>query len=396
MSDLTVIPVPQELDLCISHRCNMACKYCYSPAKTKASSGSELILGNSLVLTTRQALAGIRKYMNCLAPGALDKIAISGGEPLLCPHLLRGLMGVKDSRSGNHITMELFTNGLLLDPETACFLIGGGVRIRLSLDGGLATHNTNRVDLSGAGTFTRVLSNLKNIPPEFRRKIVLSPVVSKKRVRNFARDMSFLCGLGAGEVKASFAWGDIWTREDLKILKRQLRDVSDLFRSSTGPACVPAFSHSDSIDQKIICEGGEISLGPDATFYPSSAVSSSPLISLPSFVGKYSLGNIRSGLSAQKTLVERKRVYSSLKKNGCLPYLKVSLSICSIISRFYSCEISGTDLKKAFASAARLGTVLRDTCSSVPGQRSRKTGSKAILVEAPVSRSSHCVRGGRC
>ena len=136
-----------------SGMCNLNCRYCFYRDITKKREQS------SYGFMTEETLeAVIQKGLSYA--GQDCTIAFQGGEPTL-----RGLPFFRDfvetvkrhapERKNIHYAIQ--TNGLLIDAEWAEFFRENNFLVGLSLDGTADTHNLNRVDASGAGTYNRVL-----------------------------------------------------------------------------------------------------------------------------------------------------------------------------------------------------------------------------------------------
>ncbi len=136
-----------------SGSCNMRCRYCfYADEASKRSAASY----GTMSLATAENL--VRLVME-RAEGDCT-FGFQGGEPTL-----RGLDFFRDftalvrrydtGRARVHYSLQ--TNGLLLDGQWAAFLQENGFLVGLSMDGDRLTHDLNRVDANGDGTFSRVL-----------------------------------------------------------------------------------------------------------------------------------------------------------------------------------------------------------------------------------------------
>ena len=147
MKDINILIKPA------SGSCNMRCAYCFygDELKKREYSGRGMMSMETAENLIRKAL----EYAsgNCT-------FAFQGGEPTL-----RGLQFFRDfvetvkryapERKNIHYAIQ--TNGLLVDAEWAEFFRENNFLVGLSLDGTSDTHNLNRVDASGAGTYNRVL-----------------------------------------------------------------------------------------------------------------------------------------------------------------------------------------------------------------------------------------------
>jgi hypothetical protein len=87
--------------------CNIACRACYNIEPARAKSLDEVSQELQMLIACRQ----------------LDSISLLGGEPTLHPHLCDIVQMIKAER----ISVELFTNGLLLETELLYNLRDAGV-----------------------------------------------------------------------------------------------------------------------------------------------------------------------------------------------------------------------------------------------------------------------------
>lgn len=132
---MTLQPLCDHLYIELTDRCNLACRHCYLAAGPQGTR----TLDGALVM---QALEDFSIL------GGLS-VALSGGEPLLHPDW-RNLTRYA-ARLG--LATTLVTNGWSLDANDIEFLLAGGTRIALSLDGVRAeTHDAIRAP----GSFCRV------------------------------------------------------------------------------------------------------------------------------------------------------------------------------------------------------------------------------------------------
>ncbi|GAA3832048.1 hypothetical protein GCM10022403_076530 [Streptomyces coacervatus] len=143
-------PTPfRQFVLKIHSRCNLDCTYCYlyqgpdqgwrdRPARTAES-------------TMRRAAARIAEHVRA---HRLDHIRIElhGGEPLLAGPgpVLDYARAVREAVPADcRVTATVQTNGTRLTAAVLERLAAAGVRVGLSLDGGLGAHNARRVDHAG-------------------------------------------------------------------------------------------------------------------------------------------------------------------------------------------------------------------------------------------------------
>ena len=128
-------PSLRYLELQLSHRCNLKCRHCYlGPPRP-----NELSLEDALKIAREFA-----------AHGGL-RLLISGGEPLLHPHLKTFI----EETAGLPIRRVLLTNGTLISKENVDHL--RVEEIQFSLDGWRQGHDL----LRGEGNFDRTLRGIR-------------------------------------------------------------------------------------------------------------------------------------------------------------------------------------------------------------------------------------------
>ena len=139
------MPTPRAVDLELTSRCNLACRYCY-------------YLDNEGVeyqdLPTERWLAFIRE----LGEARVMSVCLSGGEALLRDDIFTLI----DEIVANRMRFELLSNGIALTAEVAARLKATGRcnHVQISLDGSRAEiHEIMR----GPGSFSPALAAIRNL-----------------------------------------------------------------------------------------------------------------------------------------------------------------------------------------------------------------------------------------
>lgn len=134
--------------------CNFRCTYCY---EEKISEFMSEEVQSAIINYVRQNIRGKKEI----------SISWFGGEPLLCKNIVTHICSeVKKMANYYHIQFHsgMTTNGYLLDCETFRQLLQHNIReYQITLDGNQETHNITRPLRSGAGSYLRILENLKSI-----------------------------------------------------------------------------------------------------------------------------------------------------------------------------------------------------------------------------------------
>lgn len=150
---------PDELrtmKLDISSTCNIACDYCFVD-EGHALPGPKLMKEETIV----QAISWFtsqRQIEPCT-------IVLFGGEPLLNRRGVAAACNAigKLRRDGRDIRLQLITNAMLSNEEVCEHLAYAEAYVMVSVDGSQTVHDTRRRDHSGAPTYLRVVTGLKNL-----------------------------------------------------------------------------------------------------------------------------------------------------------------------------------------------------------------------------------------
>ncbi|MFJ9028060.1 radical SAM protein [Streptomyces sp. NPDC102274] len=143
-------PVPfGQFIVKVHGRCNLACRYCYlyeGPDRTwreRPAAASPAVLDRAASrIAEHAATHGLREL----------SLVLHGGEPLLAgAGRLAAFAALVRERvpPGRTVHTTVQTNATLLTEARIATLARHGIRVGISLDGGLAAHNTLRVDHAG-------------------------------------------------------------------------------------------------------------------------------------------------------------------------------------------------------------------------------------------------------
>lgn len=191
-------PLPQEVSLQLTYRCNLRCTHCYqwneqgffrdfSPARQKTELDVEIV--ESVLRTT--------------AP-TRSKLFLWGGEPLM--HTKFGQVAELLERYPR--TVNMCTNGLLFKRRLDDLLrIGENLNLLVSLDGLGEDHEA----LRGKGTFRRTMENIQLMldlkrAGRFAGELSLSCMVSHVTVGKMYEFMEWAEELGVNTVYFQFPW----------------------------------------------------------------------------------------------------------------------------------------------------------------------------------------------
>lgn len=134
---------PRALDLAITNRCNLRCKYC-SHFSGAGDVGRDL--------PTEEWLKFFEELNQC----AVLHVTLQGGEPFYREDLRQIIAGIVSNR----MRFDILSNGTLIADETAAFLASTGRcdGVQVSIDGSIPlTHDAFR----GRGNFFKAIEGIK-------------------------------------------------------------------------------------------------------------------------------------------------------------------------------------------------------------------------------------------
>ncbi|MDE5820021.1 MAG: radical SAM protein [Lachnospiraceae bacterium] len=136
----------------VTQDCNLSCKYCYEKAKRKRSLSPE---------DADAVIAFVLKYQT----NRLNQVNFHGGEPLLNWNVIKYIVQQINCSSlkKGQFRFSFTTNGIIITDDVLHFLKENEIRISVSIDGKPQTHNKNRIDQSGNGTYPLVEESLRQM-----------------------------------------------------------------------------------------------------------------------------------------------------------------------------------------------------------------------------------------
>ncbi|RBM23267.1 FxsB family cyclophane-forming radical SAM/SPASM peptide maturase [Streptomyces sp. PT12] len=141
----------------VNSRCNLACRYCYMYFAADEGWRRQPVTASAATLAATARRIGEHAAAHRLPAVSL---VLHGGEPLLTDPAVLGAFA-DDVRAavpeGCAVHPAVQTNGVLLTEDKLAALAAHGITVGLSLDGGLARHNAQRVDHAGRPSWPGVL-----------------------------------------------------------------------------------------------------------------------------------------------------------------------------------------------------------------------------------------------
>ena len=140
-----------------SGNCNLRCKYCFyvDEMEHREKSSYGFMSDDTLRSIIEKSLSYAEKECT---------IAFQGGEPTLCGlEFFRKVVEYEKQYNVNHLKINnvIQTNGYHLTDDWAEFFKQNHFLVGISLDGRKSTHNANRVNVAGNGTFEEIMNTIQ-------------------------------------------------------------------------------------------------------------------------------------------------------------------------------------------------------------------------------------------
>lgn len=168
-----VMRTPRNLDIEITARCNLRCRYCYffnNPAVEYRD------------LSTEEWL----KFFDELGSLGVMNVTLAGGEPFIREDLTTLLEGIVRNR----MRFSLLSNGTLIDDEIAAFIArtGRSERVQVSVDGSCAkVHDSCR----GQGSFDAAIRGIQTLQ-RHRINVAVRVTIHRNNVHDLENIAHFL------------------------------------------------------------------------------------------------------------------------------------------------------------------------------------------------------------
>ncbi len=284
-----------KFTLNLTHNCNLRCSYCYG-GPTNHSDMSENIARQSVDFA-----------FSITPPGETLEFSFFGGEPLLCPELLRETttsIANKKTERNVPVRLSITSNGTLLDNSAIDFLAKNEIDLCVSVDGPESVHNLNRVYPGNRGSHKAVMNGL-GLALRQLSLVQVNAVYSPETLEQMSETLSFFLSENIPVVHFNPNITTTWSSDDIKKIPQAYDTLADTylgaFRNNT-PIAVNLFDSKmvlfmkGGYQEKDKCGMGEseMAVAPSGNIYPCER-----------FVGDdtqshFVIGHVNSGFSFAK------------------------------------------------------------------------------------------------
>lgn len=138
--------------LSLTHKCNLACRYCYAGKANKPD------------ISLETALKSVDYVMGLPHDGHVIDFGFFGGEPLIRFDLIKPIIAYIQKKSDQlkkAVSFTITTNGTLLTLEMLDYIRAKQIDLCVSLDGPKKVHDRDRIYHNGRGSFQDVYAKLQ-------------------------------------------------------------------------------------------------------------------------------------------------------------------------------------------------------------------------------------------
>jgi uncharacterized protein len=200
--------------LCVTHNCNLRCRYCYAGAK----------------VDRRMTPETAKSSVDFLAAQASEKCIVTffGGEPLLEFALIKEIVEYSRREYSNKVEFRMNTNGTLIKPEVLAFFKEAGIYFAVSVDGGREQHDTVRRFADERGSYDRIAAKLPEIL-EFNPYTIAVSVIVPETVSYLASGVQDLYAQRFRYVLQTLDYSAGWTSADILALQKQYTLLAEYY-----------------------------------------------------------------------------------------------------------------------------------------------------------------------
>ncbi|MDD5656182.1 MAG: radical SAM protein [Elusimicrobia bacterium] len=311
--------LPSTLDIFVTSRCNLACRYCSSRG----------LAGRAQDLPLEDVIRAVDWYAPGCSPELRERLAMkqsvlysvnfAGGEPLLAYDVV--------SRAADHIRkaypwmmVSIATNGTLLDHEKAESLLDRGVHLAVSLDGARAVNDAQRKFRDRPDSvFDTVVGHLARLSARRLARMEAGATMTAQVMAAMPKPVAYLKSLGFGMISLNFDLFEDWTKGKLAALENALGALKKHYlshnlsfpRTSQTRATNVFFEALTRLSPQFHLTW-ELVLSPDGIFFPCQAACTLGLDALR--IGTAGRGvdcdKLQKILDEARTLLPSKRGFS--------------------------------------------------------------------------------------
>ncbi len=208
-----------KVTLSLTHRCNLACRYCYAGQVFKQDMPLD---------TARKA---VDFALRITPPGEKIEFSFFGGEPFLCFDQMPAIttyIREQTQETGHPVRLSITTNGTIMTQPMLDFLRAEQIDLCISLDGPAHVHDLNRCYFNGRGSCADVVTHLQKAIRQLN-SVQVNAVYGPETVAFLPETVDFLIGLGTAVIHLNPNIGADWNGTTADHLQDIFKRIADRY-----------------------------------------------------------------------------------------------------------------------------------------------------------------------
>jgi uncharacterized protein len=339
-----------RVTLSLTHRCNLACRYCYSGNR----------ITNDMEIQTAKKI--IDFAIANTPPDQRLEFGFFGGEPFLCFEKMGAITNyLKEvtKRAGLPFQLSITTNGTILTEPILNYLKNEKVSLCVSIDGHESVHNKNRIFPNGKGSHAIVAKNMQKFVEQLDF-VQVNAVYGPDTIKHLPELLPYFIEAGVQIIHFNPNITATWSEEAKNCLNDVYMQVADdyiQYYKNGYPVTV------NLIDSKVLlflkdgysledrCGMGETELGfaPSGNIYPCER-----------FIGEdqespFCIGNIYRGLNTARHCAVLKQRGNRNEECQMCPMRNFCMNWCGCTNYYMTGQ---TDLASSMLCVSERATIL--------------------------------------
>lgn len=262
-TDVPITASPMDVELLLTHNCNLKCKHCFQSSESHSDRRNHL------------SVSEWKRIFRQLESVNVYNVIISGGEPMIYPHFEELLRIATDLR----MSFSILTNGMLISDSNLDIFKKKNVSVTISLDGATAELHEY---LRGRNTYKRLMRNIELLV-ENDVKLNIAHVVNTHNKKHLEELVCFLIDKGVKNLSINLVEPEGRASSNSYLIlnskeEQQMREKINCLQSRYADRIkinFPNLSYRKNIDgfskeEKVYCAAGtkRVAISSDGCVYP--------------------------------------------------------------------------------------------------------------------------------
>lgn len=305
----------------VTTKCNLSCNYCYEKNYYKQT---------MLEGTVRYVVSFVKRKL-IENSASVVSIRFHGGEPLIASNIIAKFIYEFDfleTQLPVKFVYSLTTNATIFS-DTIKPILQRIDHLSVSIDGKQFTHDKNRINHNGIGSYKYVVENINKIMlinPDITARMTVTPETSSLLYENFFH--IFNLGIHNIEFELDFL-SKLWSEIEIDKIVEESKKIADIIIALKRNGIIinnSLMEYAKGKSKNAPCTGGKynFAISPEGSVYPCSLVTD---------YDNFKIGNVRDGIDEH--IVQDIQSIASAENNqcvGCSRYDYCQATRCKLVN----------------------------------------------------------------